>query len=372
MTKILRSILRMGAAIALLLFVTAPVAPEGRSKKTPDLVSEEDRFAIIQRARIWTPVTVPEMDIRRGPQGKGSFPPDAAVTCDYVETKLEGASPKFDCRLDDGSVVKVKYGSGGEVLGEVLSTRLLWALGFGADHMYPAVVTCRGCGADPWTSRRPVAGTHTFERAVIERKAPGHAIDTKKTKGWAWSELEMISATEGGAPIEQRDALKLLAVFIQHSDSKSEQQRLACSRHDEVDDDGDERVICPKPFMLLNDVGQTFGKANYGNRDNVSSVNFDGWSKARVWEDDRSCVGHISRSHTGTLDHPKISEAGRAFLAGLITQLTDRQLHDLFEAGHVEWRSRRPGSAEPPAAVDEWVAAFKHKRDEIADRRCGA
>jgi hypothetical protein len=362
----------MGAAIVLHLFVTTPVAPDAQSKRTPDLVSEEVRVAIIQRAQIWTPVKVPDMDIRLGPQGKGAFPPNAAVTCDYVEAKLEGASPKFDCRLDDGSVVKVKYGSGGEVLGEVLSTRLLWALGFGADHMYPAVVTCRGCAADPWTSHRLVEETHVFDRAVVERKAPGHSIDTKKIKGWAWPELELVSATEGGAPLEQRDALKLLAVFIQHSDSKPEQQRLACrSRHDEVGDDGDGPVICSRPFMLVNDVGQTFGKGNFGNRDNVSSVNFDGWSKTRVWEDLRSCVGHISRSHTGTLDHPRISEAGRAFLARLLAQLTDRQLHDLFETAHVEWRSRRPGSTDPPATVDEWVAAFKQKRDEIANRRCG-
>jgi hypothetical protein len=252
----------------------------------------------------------------------------------------------------------------------VLSTRLLWALGFGADWMYPAVVTCRGCAADPWTNRRSVEETHVFDPAVIERKAPGHPVETKKLKGWAWPELKMIDRTQGGAPIEQRDALALLAVFIQHSDSKPEQQRLACLSHDYIDDEGNRSGECAKPFMLLNDVGQTFGKANYLNRDNVSSVNFDGWSKTRVWDDGKSCVGRISLSRTGTLEHPRITEAGRAFLAGLLTQLTDRQLHDLFDVARVELRSRKPGSSEPPATVDEWVTAFKMKRDEIASRRC--
>jgi hypothetical protein len=374
-TRLLRISRGRGTAFALLLFVFTGIfagAPEARSKKTTKgPVSEEVRFAILQRAQVWEPVTVSEMDIRLGPQGKGAFPPNAKVECDYVEGELDGANPKFDCRVSDGTVVKVKYGTG-EVFGEVLSTRLLWALGFGADHMYPAAVTCRGCAADPWHHRRPVAETHVFDPAAIERKAPGHSIDTKKTKGWAWPELNMVDRTQGGAPIEQRDALTLLAIFIQHSDSKPEQQRLACLSHDFVDEEGNATGECAKPFMLLNDVGQTFGKANYRNSDSISSVNFDGWSKTRIWEDEKSCVGHMTSSHTGTLGNPKISEAGRAFLAGLLTQLTDRQLHDLFDVARVELRSRNPGSHEPPASIDEWVAAFKQKRDEIANRRCGA
>jgi hypothetical protein len=362
----------MGAALALLLFMTATGRPEAQTKQTLKELSEEARFAILQRAQIWTPVTVPEMNLRLGPQGKGAFAPNAAVSCDYVEAKLDGAQPKFDCRLDDGSVVKVKYGMRGEVQGEVLATRLLWALGFGADRMYPVVVTCRGCAADPWTTRYAVEETHVFDPAVVERKPHGHTIETKKIKGWAWQELKMVDQTQGGAPIEQRQALQLLAVFIQHTDSKPVQQRLVCLSHGDADDAATEEGLCAKPFMLLNDVGQTFGKANFLNRDNVSSVNFDGWSKTRVWKDDKSCVGNISLSRTGTLEHPKISERGRAFLAGLLAQLTDRQLHDLFEVARVELRSRKPGSGEPPATVDEWVAAFKTKRDEITNRRCGA
>jgi hypothetical protein len=104
----------------------------------------------------------------------------------------------------------------------------------------------------------------------------------------------------------------------------------------------------------------------------VSSVNFDGWSRTRIWEDAKSCDGHLTGSRTGTLGHPTISEAGRAFLAGLLAQLTDLQIHDLFDVARVELRSRHPGSGEPPATIDEWVAAFKEKRDEIAGRRCGA
>jgi hypothetical protein len=92
-----------------------------------------------------------------------------------------------------------------------------------------------------------------------------------------------------------------------------------------------------------------------------------------MWKGDgAACVGHMSKSSTGTLGDPKISEAGRQFLANLLLQLTDRQLRDLFEVARVDLRSRRPDSDEPPASIDEWVAAFKHKRDAIVTRHCSS
>ena len=35
----------------------------------------------------------------------------------------------------------------------------------------------------------------------------------------------------GGAPRAHRDAMKLLAVFLQHTDTKPEQQRIVCLGH---------------------------------------------------------------------------------------------------------------------------------------------
>jgi hypothetical protein len=78
------------------------------------------------------------------------------------------------------------------------------------------------------------------------------------------------------------------------------------------------------------------------------------------------------KSHTGTLGDPTISDAGRAFLAGLLVQLTDEQLRDLFEIARVDRRSLTPNSAEavPGTSADEWVTVFKHKRDEIVTKHC--
>ena len=96
-------------------------------------------------------------------------------------------------------------------------------------------------------------------------------------------------------------------------------------------------------------------------------------SEEAMWKGDAAaCIGHLGKSQSGTLGDPKISEAGRKFLADLLLQLTDQQLRDLFEVARVDQRSRRPNSAEPPASVDEWVTVFKHKRDEIVSNRCSS
>jgi hypothetical protein len=90
-----------------------------------------------------------------------------------------------------------------------------------------------------------------------------------------------------------------------------------------------------------------------------------------VWKGDAAaCVGRLGKSNTGTLGDPKISEARRRFLADLLIQLTNQQLHDLFDVARVDRRSRKPGSDEPPASVDEWVAAFRHKSDAIVANHC--
>jgi hypothetical protein len=88
------------------------------------------------------------------------------------------------------------------------------------------------------------------------------------------------------------------------------------------------------------------------------------WSKTPIWKDRAKCVGNLYGSHTGTLHDPVIAEAGRAFLSGLLAQLTDSQLHDLFTVAMFD---RKPHGGAP---IDAWVNAFKAKRAEIASTKC--
>lgn len=303
------------------------------------------------------------MDIKKGPTDPGAFPFRAIVNCDYLDKKLSGRSPKFACKIDPKDEVKVKFGgANGEVYAEVAATRLLWALGFGADRMYPVRIICHGCPAEFGGIERS-NGDRIFDPAVIERKMPGEEFGA----GWSWKELESIDEAAGGASRAQRDGLKLLAVFLQHTDSKPEQQRLACL--DEPETEGP--PACGRPFMMINDVGLTFGRANSFNANAIGSMNLAEWSRTPVWKDGKKCVGNLPRSSTGTLDNPAISEEGRQFLSSLLSQLSDTQIHDLFEVARVHLRLRKPSDPMSGlASIDEWVDAFKRKREEVANRVC--
>ncbi len=321
------------------------------------LVTAEVRRLAIRRAQVWVPVNVGAMDLKAGPPGPGAFAPNQDLTCDYVAKKMSGRSPKFACVIPPNDELKVKYGrTNGEVFAEVAASRLFWALGFYAERMYPVRVACRGC---------PPAIKES-EFASIQRKIPGKDLDGRNVMGWAWPELDDVDHAEGGAPVEQRDALKLLAVFIQHTDSKPEQQRLICVDRHNSSSDGEP---CRETIMMVHDLGQTFGGANLFNRDAVGSVNLSKWSQMAIWKDQRRCVGNLPQSQTGTLVDPAITEAGRKFLANLLAQLTDRQIHDLFEVARFPERILPDGSTEH-ATVDDWVAAFDRKRDDIVNHTC--
>jgi hypothetical protein len=343
--------------------VTTAFGP--RVKDTPG------RADAIARAQVWSRTDVRAMNIRLGAQGPGSFPFRATVTCDYSPKKLAGGSPKFEC-LDGEDDLKVKFSapasgylagqSNAEVFAEVAATRLLWALGFGSDRMYPVAVICRGCPSNLGGIARE-NDERLFDPATIERKMPGREFEPDSA--WSWDDLDDVDEARGGASRAQRDALKLLAVFLQHTDTKPQQQRLMCL-------EGGESVPgkCERPFMMVSDLGLTFGKANLMNT-NRKGMNYVAWADAPIWKGDTGCVGDLPKSFTGTLEDPVISEEGRAFLANLLMQLSDAQIAELFEVARVHLRPRDPGKPSAGlATVQEWVDLFKRKRGEIVNRRC--
>ena len=333
----------------------APVTKGARSGKE---VTAATRLTAIRHAQVWAATDVKSMDLRAGPQGPGAFAPNETVNCDYLDKKMSGRSPKFTCVVPPEDELKVKFGrNNGEVFGEVAASRLFWALGFVADRMYPVRVVCRGCPAR-------IRGTET---ASIQRKAPGKELDTAEISGWAWPELDHVDPASGGAPRAQRDALKLLAVFVQHTDSKAEQQRLLCLGERPK---GNEAEPCPETAMMVHDLGLTFGHANRLNRNSVGSVNLAEWSRAQIWKNPKRCVANLPQSATGTLDNPVISEDGRKFLADLLIQLTDAQLHDLFDVSRFPRRSTATDNSPDTTSIAQWVDAFKHKRDDIVNHVC--
>jgi hypothetical protein len=360
---------KRGAAIPVLLGLALCGCAHLKPLPPGQALTPQERREAIRRAGVWSRTDIPSLDLKAGPAAKGAVASNSWVDCRYEEKKMSGHSPKFLCETSPGHDVKVKYGPrNAEVFGEVLATRLFWALGFGANQIYPVRVRCRGCPVDPWDSPVVAGEVAVFDPAAIESRLPGRAMETKRDSGWKWSELEDIGPEAPPGARAQRDALKLLAAFVQHTDSKAANQVLFCPKGEEMG-----RTGCRRPVLMIGDLGLTFGHASLLNK-NKNSVSLLGWAEVPVWKDRKRCVADLKGSFTGSLSNPQISEAGRAFLAGLLVQLSDAQLRDLFETARVKQRSSDPSSDPakdgPPGAVDAWVAAFKVKRAQIVDQSC--
>jgi hypothetical protein len=336
------------------------------------LVPARVRAESLARAQVWTLPSVPiaQADLGSNPANADGFTESTTIDCRIVVKPMSGSTPKFDCARGSGDVVRVKYGRRNpEIYSEVITTRLLSALGFGADRVFVIDrVRCAGCGLFPFQSlrcanalgtERPCfphgadsASVTSFDDVVVERRMPGRRIEAEEDQGWKWSELHHVDAGRGGAPSAHVDALRLLASVIAHWDNKAENQRLVCPPGHDLPDGG-----CSRPIALLQDVGASFGP---------TSLNLRNWSALRVWADPRSCL--VSMKHLpwdgATFPDHHISEDGRRFLLGLLEQLSSAQLEALFRGARLEWWSGGigPGARQPSA----WAAAFLDKVGQIA------
>jgi hypothetical protein len=392
--------------VAWALLLVPSTASAAESLKLP-VPTPEERIEYIRRARVWEPTDVASRDLYNGPAGELKLAVDEEITCDFVPKPLGGWTEKFLCRLEDGRIVKVKYEEGDrfkEVFGEVLGTRLVWALGCHADRMLPVRVTCRGCPSHPWTyvdARKnrhlldgqgligflpPEAevGTHTFDPAAIEEKLDAEPIEERKDQGWSWRELSLVDESLGGATKAQIDALRLLNAFVQNADNKAKQNSLACP-HDEIVNGGAGHVTCRHPILYVDDLGAVLGRGGV-TTGYVGRVDYEGWKRRSVWLSRGSCTARLSSIgwilRRSTLRHPVISEEGRALLAGQLEQLSDAQIAGLFRAARIErlHQTIPDGPAgRREVTVEDWVALFKEKRDEITKhpgcethRRAGA
>ena len=95
------------------------------------------RAALITRARVFVknPPVISTLDLSRTPNDPDPLDPATLVECRYINKPVTATTAKFHCELPDGDEVKVKYGWTPERFGEVAATRLLAALGFGADRL---------------------------------------------------------------------------------------------------------------------------------------------------------------------------------------------------------------------------------------------
>lgn len=328
-------------------------------------VSRQERERALRRAKVWRPVDLTQVDFASNPADPLGVLSGPVVRCRYLSRPAHGTTAKFDCVLPDGEVVKVKYGHTGEIHAELAASRLLTALGFGADQMYLVPrVRCYGCLRTPfYTSwvldrihlREMVTGTvpddsyTDFEWVAVERPFPGREIETHGSSGWAWYELDRVDPSQGATRTEI-DALRLAAIVLSHWDNKAPNQRLVCLPVDGA------AASCSQPFAFIQDLGASFGP---------NKVDLEHWKAVPIWKDASRCLVSMKELpyHGGTFDDTVISEDGRQLLAREMAMLTDDQITTLFSAS----RFREFNGSGPAGDPSAWARALRDKIRQITD-----
>jgi hypothetical protein len=391
---------------------TAPQTKAGcdaQDRGEPPKLSADEAARVRQdalaRAVVWVaPHQAPQTADLRGnpdcPPGRGD-----PLTCRFQPGKTGGDSPKFECLFESGEVLKVKYGPSAEVHTEVAATRLMHALGVGADRMYLVErLRCFGCPQDPYRMLRCISSPFEalssqcadiygerragkgvvvevdysrytdFDLVAIERKAQGWPIEAPGKTGWAWSELDVLPGFDGvrvaaadGTRLpaaadtqrDERDALRLLAVFLNNWDNRADNQRLLCL-DDRAPASGEG---CRTPLAYMQDVGGTFGRV--GGAKGERKLDVEGWRETPIWKDRASCRVNIRapRLHGATFGEATISEGGRRLLAERLSALSEQQVRDLFEGARF---ADFEGASEASRDVGLWVRAFQEKVKQIA------
>jgi hypothetical protein len=382
-----------GDRLPTILPVSLRVEPRKRDDRheLPPDTAKQLRKDALARALVWLkPEPVGKVDLRHNP--RDVFDGRAEVACRFHPDKTSGSTPKFECVFAGGEVLKVKYGRSPEIHTEVAATRLLRALGAGADTMYlMRRVRCFGCPKDPEAMLRcissplddvrrqcaPSYGATTdagvlqikvdyaeyvdFDTVAIERKWGGKAIETKDKRGWGFDEIDVVEPGERKGARAERDALRLIAAFINNWDNKADNQRLVCLEDGALMADGG----CHRPFAYMHDLGATFGRV--GGAKKERKLDLEGWRATPVWKDAATCLVKVESPplHGATFGEASISEAGRAYLARRLRRLRTRDVRDLFEGARFAEYAEASG---PSRDVGQWVGAFEEKVRQITER----
>jgi len=323
------------------------------------------RDLALSQAKVWRPIDPATVDLGANPADPTGALSVDPVRCRYLPAEAHGTTAKFTCALPDGEVVKVKYGHTGEIHAEIAASRLLMALGFGADRMYLVPrLRCYGCVRTPFYTvwaldfihardlllrRVPDDEYADFEWVAVERRFEGATIEAADREGWAFFELDNVDPPSARAT---RDALRLAAMLLAHWDNKAENQRLVCE-----DSASGAAGVCQHPFALVHDLGATFGP---------NKVDLEHWKSAPIWADRQACLVSMRPFpyDGGTFRDATISEAGRQLIAAQLAALDDGQLDSLFSGARF---SEFHGGTGESADVHAWTRVLRSKIRDIVE-----
>lgn len=287
-------------------------------------------------------------------------------------TPGSGTTPKFHCSVpgnvdNDGDLIRYKVKPqfkgqspdkrNGEIYGEFLSSRFSQAMGFFADDEWVADVTCNDCEKSltknfqgtPWSPFQPAAG---IEMSL----AKGIDVDcNNKDSAPLSGELEKL--VQNGGPRAEIDAFKLWLAFIDHGDTKTDNQKIACLKSSR--NANNTRTCDPgEAVFYVSDMGSTFGYSTASEK----KARLSGWKG----KDPIKVSGGHCTSTAKSIGDANISEAGRALLAKNLERLLDAEQSQ--QTITRVFRASRNAERDQPA--EQWAAEFVRKARTIIDARC--
>lgn len=283
-----------------------------------------------------------------------------------------GTTPKFHCSVegvtdDSGNLIRYKVkpqfkGSepekrNGEIYGEFLSSRFSKALGFFADDEWVADVTCPDCEKS-LTKDFQGAKFNPFQPAAGIELPLGKGIDENcDNKDSASLSSALGNLMKGGAPRAQIDAFKLWLAFIDHGDTKTDNQKYSCLKWTK----NGNTLTCEQGQMVyyVSDMGSTFGHSTASEK----KARLDVWRKAGdpIEVDDGRC-----KTTAKGVGDTNISEEGRQLLATGLQRLLDAQKTN----GLITGIFRASRNQERDATPEAWTAEFTRKARTIINARC--
>ena len=283
-----------------------------------------------------------------------------------------GTTPKFHCSVpgvvnNDGELIRYKVKPhfkgqtrdkrNGEIYGEFLSSRFSKALGFFADDEWVADVTCPDCEKSLTKSFQGTSFS-PFQPAAGIELALGNGIDVNcdhKDSGALAGSLQKL--LQSGAPRAEIDAFKLWLAFIDHGDTKTDNQKFTCLKSTKNADNT--RTCDPgQAVFYISDMGSTFGYSSASEK-KATLAAWKGKDPIRV------SGGHCTTTAKSVGD-TSITEAGRQLLARGLEGLLDAEKRD----GTITNVFRASRNAERDQPPEEWAREFERKARTIIDARC--
>ena|SRR2546423_3906393 len=284
----------------------------------------------------------------------------------------QGTTPKFHCSVpgvvdEEGNLIRYKVKPhfkgqalnkrNGEIYGEFLSSRFSKALGFFADDEWVADVNCPDCEKSLTRSFQG-ASFNPFQPAAGIELRLGKGIDVDcNAKDSAAIAGALSKLLQGGAPRAEIDALKLWLAFIDHGDTKTDNQKFSCLKWKK---NANNTLSCEpgQAVYYVSDMGSTFGYA----KSSEKKATLSAWrGKDPIKVSKGRCT-----SSAKSIGDSNISEAGRQLLAKGLQRLLDAEQSDHLIT-RVFRASRNSERDEPPEA---WTAEFVRKARTIIDARC--